>query len=333
MHLNRLDLNLLVALDHLLAERSVTRAAVLLSISQPAMSGALMRLREHFDDPLLHRAGREMALTPFAASLAPRVRELVGAMGDLVRCRPHFDPATSDRSFTVVGSDYAHSVLLPMVARAVTRLAPRVTLYNQGRSADHESRFARGLIDAFVVPRTMMLPNHPTMALFDDHYVLVACAANPGIGEHITLDQYIGMRHAIRKTTSESGGFTREELRLMELGLRRDVALTVPTFELLAKVVVGTTLVAGMQRRLADIAAKSLPIRILPHPVDIPPLELILQWPVARQDDAGLTWLKDVFRTAATDSLAPFEAVAAAATLAVKARPLKRISLADTCDP
>ena len=313
MHLNRLDLNLLVALDHLLTERSVTRAAVLLSISQPAMSGALTRLREHFDDALLHRAGREMALTPFAASLAPRVHELVLEMGELVRCRPHFDPTTSDRTFTVVGSDYAHSVLLPMVAQQVTRLAPHVTLHNQGRSPDHESRFARGMIDAFVVPRTMMLPNHPTMDLFDDHYVLVACAANTAIGEQLTLGQYMGMRHAIRKTGSETGGFTREELRLMELGLRRDVALTVPSFELLAKVVVGTTLVAGMQRRLADIAARSWPIRILPHPVDIPPLELILQWPAAREHDAGMAWLKEVFRTAAEDNFPP---VAVAATLA-----------------
>lgn len=325
MHLNRLDLNLLVALDHLLAERSVTRAAVLLSISQPAMSGALTRLREHFDDALLHRAGREMALTPFAASLAPRVRELLHEMGELVRCRPHFDPATSDRTFTVVGSDYAHSVLLPMVAQTVTRLAPRVTLLNQGRAADHESRFTRGMIDAFVVPRTMMLPNHPAMALFDDHYVLVACAANPAIGERVTLDQYMGMRHAIRKTAGETGGFTREELRLMELGLRRDVALTVPTFEMLAKVVVGTSLIAGMQRRLADIAAKSCAIRIVPHPIDIPPLELILQWPTARQDDAGLAWLKDVFRTAAAQSLPP--------AVPATCKQQRQISSGDTCDP
>ncbi|MFN7042914.1 MAG: LysR family transcriptional regulator [Acidovorax temperans] len=303
MHLNRLDLNLVVALDHLLTERSVTRAAFLMSITQPAMSGALTRLREHFDDALLHRAGREMTLSPFAASLAPKVHDLVLQMGDLVRCRPNFDPTNSDRSFTVVGSDYAHSVLLPLVAQQVTRLAPRVTLYNEGRSSDHEARFARGLIDAFVVPRTMSLSRHPVMDLFSDHYVLVACALNPAVGEQITLDQYLGMRHATRKTTIEAGGLTGEELRLIELGMRRDVALTVPTFELLAKVVVGTPLIAGMQRRLAEMAARSLPIRILPHPVDIPPLELVLQWPTARQDDSGLAWLKDVFHSAVRDTL------------------------------
>lgn len=303
MHLNRLDLNLVVALDHLLTERSVTRAAVLMSISQPAMSGALTRLREHFDDALLHRAGRDMALTPFAASLAPKVHDLVVQMSELVRSRPHFDPSTSDRSFTVVGSDYAHSVLLPLVAQQVTKLAPQVTLHHEGRSNDHEARFARGLIDAFVVPRTMMLPNQPAMDLFKDHYVLVACASNTAVQEGVTLQQYMAMRHAVRKAAGDSGGSTREELRLMELGLQRDVALTVPTFELLAKVIIGTPLIAGMQRRLAEAAALAHPIRILPHPVDIPPLEMVLQWPVARENDAGLNWLKDIFRLAVTDDL------------------------------
>ncbi len=299
MHLEKLDLNLLVALDLLLTERSVTKAAARLCISQPAMSGALTRLRDHFGDALMHRAGREMALTPFASSLALRVHELVLQMGDLVRSRPHFDPATSDRAFTVVASDYAHSVLLSAVAQQVTRQAPRVTLHTEGRAADHEARFVRGLIDLFVVPRTMMLPMHPTEALFDDDYVLVVCAANQAVGDQLTVAQYMGMRHAIRRAGADSGGFTREELRLTELGLQRDVALTVPTFELLAKAVVGTPLVAGVQRRLAERVAQQVPIRILPHPIDIPPLELVLQWPAVHGADAGLGWLKSVFIAAA----------------------------------
>lgn len=299
MHLDKLDLNLLVALDLLLTERSVTRAAVRLCISQPAMSGALTRLRDHFDDALLQRAGRDMVLTPFAASLAPRVHDLVLQMGELVRSRPHFDPGTSDRSFTIVASDYALSVLLSAVAQQVTRQAPRVTLHTEGRAADHEARFVRGLIDLFVVPRTMMLPMHPTEALFDDDYVLVVCAENRAVGECLTRDQYMGMRHAVRRNGRDAAGFTREELRLMELGLERDVALTVPTFELLAKAVVGTPLVAGVQRRLAERAAQVAPIRILPHPIDIAPLELVLQWPALRGDDAGLVWLKSVFVAAA----------------------------------
>lgn len=299
MHLEKLDLNLLVALDLLLTERSVTKAALRLCISQPAMSGALTRLRDHFDDALLHRAGRDMALTPFAASLAPRVHELVLQMGELVRSRPHFDPGTSDRAFTVVASDYAHSVLLSTVAQQVTRQAPRVTLHTEGRAADHEARFVRGLIDLFVVPRTLMLPTHPTEALFDDDYVLVVCAANRSVGERLTVEQYMGMRHAVRRTGRDAAGFTREELRLMELGLARDVALTVPTFELLARAVVGTPLVAGVQRRLAERAAREVPIRILPHPIDIAPLELVLQWPAVRSTDAGLAWLKSVFIAAA----------------------------------
>lgn len=301
MHLHRLDLNLLVALDHLLTERSVTRAAVRLSVSQPAMSGALTRLREHFADPLLHRAGRDMALTPFAASLAPLVRDLLVQMTGVVQRRPHFEPATADRAFTVVASDYAHAVLLPQVTRRVVNEAPGVTLLNESRTGGHEARFAAGLIDAFVVPRTMALPNHPAIALFSDEYVLVACRDNPLIAERVDLAQYLSLRHAVRKSGSDVGGVTREELRLMELGLRRDVAIAVPSFGLLPGVVVGTRLIAGMQRRLAEMAARTLPIRVLPHPVDIPPIELVMQWPSHRESDAGLAWLKQAFIAAAGD--------------------------------
>ena len=115
MHLQRLDLNLLVALDALLRTQSVTRAAEQLCISQPAMSGALNRLREHFDDQLIERAGRNMVLTRFGQELAGRVADLIRDTGHLIQLRPGFDPSTSDRSFTIVASDYAMVVLMPLV--------------------------------------------------------------------------------------------------------------------------------------------------------------------------------------------------------------------------
>src|SRR5205809_1062120 len=109
MHLQRLDLNLLVALEALLSTQSVTRAAEKLSLSQPAMSGALLRLRDHFGDPLIQRSGRNMVLTPFGADLAGRVGPLLEGFTGLVQMRPGFEAASSDRNFTIVASDYALS--------------------------------------------------------------------------------------------------------------------------------------------------------------------------------------------------------------------------------
>lgn len=143
MHLERLDLNLLVALNELMLERSVTRAAGKLSVSQPAMSGALMRLRSHFGDELIQRVGRQMVLTPFALSLSPRVHDLVEGMGVVARSRPGFDPASSMRTFVVVGSDYAQSVFMPAAYRRVMSLAPFVSIDTELRALDHDERVDR----------------------------------------------------------------------------------------------------------------------------------------------------------------------------------------------
>ncbi|HEX5285694.1 MAG TPA: LysR family transcriptional regulator [Polaromonas sp.] len=148
MNLNRLDLNLLVALEALLTEQSVTRAANRIFVSQPAMSGALTRLREHFQDELIVRVGRTMVLTPFGANLTPRVSELLVNMNSVVRSRPGFDPATTDRSFTIIASEYLVSVFMPLVTRKVLQLAPGATVNMPLRMPDFEQRMASGHVDA-----------------------------------------------------------------------------------------------------------------------------------------------------------------------------------------
>lgn len=299
MHLHRLDLNLLVALDHLLVEQSVTRAAERLSISQPATSGALVRLREHFGDDLLTRVGREMVLTPFGASLAPRVRSLVAQVAELAQARAGFEPATSDRAFTVVASDYALTVMLPRAIRLVMAEAPGIALQTQVRGPDHEDRFAKGQIDAFIVPRSMALEHHPMLPLFCDEYVVIACRDHPRVQASIDLEQYLSLRHAVRRADRVLGIETGEERQLARQGLQRNIAIAVPTFDMLPRVVVGTQLIAGMQRRLAQLAAATLPIQILEHPLQIAPLELVMQWPTHRDGDPGTAWLQSVFQRVA----------------------------------
>src|SRR5262245_4933192 len=112
MRFNRLDLNLLVALDALLAEQNITRAAERLHLSQSAVSGALARLREHFQDELLVQVGRRMTRTPLAESLAQPVREILAQVQATVERRPGFDPSTSDRQFSIMVSDYVTTVLM-----------------------------------------------------------------------------------------------------------------------------------------------------------------------------------------------------------------------------
>ena len=304
MHLDRLDLNLLVALNELMLERSVTRAAGKLCVSQPAMSGALMRLRRHFGDALIQRVGREMVLTPFAMALAPRVRDLVEGLGDVVRARPGFDPANSHRTFVVVGSDYAQSVFMPSVYQRVMSLAPGACIDTELRSLDHEERVDRGLIDVFIAPRPLVSQEHPCSLLFEDEYVAVVWSGNNEVGKLFSKDQFLRMGHAVRSIYPGRASRVGDELRVQELGYQRKVVLRVPTFEMLPRVIVGTRLVATMQRRLAQIAAQTLPIRIFDHPLDMRRLELVMQWPLHREEDSGGQWLRQQLLDVAREEFA-----------------------------
>ena len=304
MHLEHLDLNLLVALNELMLERSVTRAAGKLCVSQPAMSGALMRLRRHFGDALIQRVGREMVLTPFAMALAPRVRDIVEGLGEVVRSRPGFDPANSQRTFVVVGSDYAQSVFMPTAYQRIMSLAPGVCIDTELRALDHEERIDRGLIDVFIAPRSLVSPEHPCRLLFEDEYVAVVWSGNQEVGKHFSKDQFLNMGHAVRSIYPGRASRVGDELRVQELGYQRKVVLRVPTFEMLPRVIVGTRLVATMQRRLAMAAARTLPIRIFEHPLEMRRLELVMQWPRHREEDSGGQWLRQHFLDVAREEFA-----------------------------
>lgn len=304
MNLQKLDLNLLVALDALLTEQSVTRAAHRVFLSQPAMSGALTRLREHFQDDLVTRVGRSMVLTPFGAQLAPRVSGLLIGIGDVIGSRPFFDPAVADREFTIVASEYLLAVFLPRVTARVAADAPGVTLNIQLRAQDHEQRMLTGQVDAALTVSGLALPGHPTAPLFEDEYVCVAWKGNDRIGEQLTMEEFLACSHAVR-LMSRDHTYTLEEGWLNAQGHRRKVALRVPTFDSLPRLILGTHFIAPMQRRLAEMSAELHPIRILPHPAGVPPLVAVLQWPSFRDEDPGNRWLRRLLRDTAREAYGP----------------------------
>lgn len=304
MNLHRLDLNLLVALDALLTEQSVTRAAHRIFVGQPAMSGSLTRLREHFQDELIVRVGRTMVLTPFGASLAPRVSEALANLQAIVRSRPGFDPATTDRIFTIVASEYLVSVFMPLVTRKVLAQAPGVVVNMPLRMIDFEQRMAAGQIDAALTVGGLSLTDHPTASLFEDEYVCIVWDENRKVGNELTREEFLAQRQAVR-------AMARDDIRTVEqswlnmLGWQREVALRVPSFETLPSVVVGTDLIAPMQRRLAEIAQRTHPIRIVAHPAKVPPLIAVLQWPSFREEESGNRWIRELIMQTALETFGP----------------------------
>src|ERR1700744_1845095 len=191
MNLNRLDLNLLVELDDLLTERSITHAAERLNLSPSATSGALARLRTYFDDEILTQIGRRMAPTPLGESLQASVRDCLLHVQATIDIKPQFAPQNSKRNFTLMMSDYVSTVL---IAEALPRLqaeAPGVTVELRANENEPWETLSRGEIDFLVLPKKFIREEHPAEVLFEDEYVCVCWDQNPLIGDEISLEQRI----------------------------------------------------------------------------------------------------------------------------------------------
>jgi LysR family transcriptional regulator, nod-box dependent transcriptional activator len=293
MHLHRLDLNLLVALDALLTERSITRAADRLHLSPSATSGALARLREFFDDELLTRIGRRMVTTPLGESLQVAVRDCLLNVQATVEIKPQFDPATSRRNFRLMMSDYVSTVVMPLVLQRLARDAPDVTIELLANDEEPWEALAQGEIDFLVLPKNFVRPDHPSQTLFEDEYVCVCWADNTLIGDTITLEQCLSTGHVVTRMGSQRPP-TVDAWFFQRFGHERRVDVIATTFASVPHMLVGTNRVAIMHRRLASVYRAMMPLKILPVPVEMPRLVELIQWHKYRDRDPGRVWMTQV---------------------------------------
>jgi DNA-binding transcriptional LysR family regulator len=295
---DRLDLNLLVALDAILSERHVTRAGERLGVGQPAMSGALSRLRTHFEDPLVIRAGAALILTPLGERLAGPVRDLLLKTKAVLDERPSFDPATSVRHFSIVSSDYINALILDALSLVLAEQAPQISVEMTdpvpGRFSDE---LENGEVDILIIPRFLTTPEHPAETLVEDRFVCVAWNDST-VGESISLGEYLTRPH-VAANFGRPGGESIEALHLKKLGLERRVVMAVPQFSALPELVVGTERIATVPRRLAVRMAETLPVRIVTPDIDFPLIEEIVQWHKYRDEDPAVIWLRKVLQNLA----------------------------------
>lgn len=292
MRYQRLDLNLLTALRALLAERNVTRAAEQLFVSQSAMSGILARLREYFDDALIVPVGRRMELTPLGESLIGKVGNLLLQIDATLGTKPDFSPETSGRSFVVVASDYAISVLLPDVVRDLHASAPGVTLRFEPPTRQSYQALEAGEVDFIIAPEWHLTPRFSSCRLFADTYCAVVDQHNDAFGESIDLAQFAAARHVIVSTKGPPMfdlWFDKEHPD------RRRIEVQVPGFTMLPHLVVGTSRLATMHSRLARQACAQLPVRALRLDFEYPPFVEMLQWHSYRDSDPGILWMREKF--------------------------------------
>jgi LysR family transcriptional regulator, nod-box dependent transcriptional activator len=291
MRFHGLDLNLLVALDALLTHRNVTRAAEQLNLSQSALSGALARLREHFNDELVVQIGRRMEPTPLARALAEPLHDILLKTKSLVTATPSFDPRTSNRRISLIASDYSTEVLMMDLLTEIAREAPNIKITLEEHTAETFERFNRGEINLRIIPEPFRFEGHPHQHLFDERYVCVAWTENNEIGDMLTLDQYQSLPHVVRFSRGALQT-TFEQQVLEQVGFSRNVSVSVPLFTLVPRLVVGTKRIATVHARLAELYARTLPIKILAPPVAFPTLTEVLEWHYHEEDDPCLRWFR-----------------------------------------
>jgi LysR family nod box-dependent transcriptional activator len=301
MRFGHLDLNLLVALDALLTERSITLAGQHLHLSQSAVSAALGRLRDYFGDELLVQAGRRMVPTAVGADLAGPVRKILLEIQATVATRPAFDPASSDRRFALMMSDYVALVLMVDVVRRVAKLAPGISFElvhnNVLAPAEH---LDHADIDLLIMPADTVSGGHSKEGLFVDDYVCVAWAENSDVGDELNLETYLNAGHVILQW-SRGRTPNLDEFVLSKMGLKRRIEVIAMNFGMLPNFVVGTRRLATVQRRLAEHYIKTMPLKILEAPLDLPVLDESVHWNSAFDQDPACKWLRKVLRDVAKE--------------------------------
>jgi DNA-binding transcriptional LysR family regulator len=313
MRFNNLDLNLLVALDLLLTERVVSRAAEKMHITQSAMSNALARLREYFADDLLVLVGRRMELTPRAELLRAPVRDILVRIEASVTAAPVFDPHLSDRSFRIYVSDYTLTILVPHILKMI---APEsyMTRFEFLPQTFHPHRtLEQGEADLLIIPYEFASKEHPTEILYEEQFACIADLHHPRVGATIDRAGFSRERHAIVQPASTARSF--EAIALSRHDISREVDVTTFSFASLPYLVSGTERIAIIHARLARAAAEHLPLKVVKLDFDLEPMHQSMQWHTYRTNDPALIWLREtiVKAVANMDRAGPGKTVSAAA--------------------
>jgi LysR family nod box-dependent transcriptional activator len=301
MRLKGLDLNLLVALDILLEERSVTRAARRLHLSQPAASAALGRLREYFQDDLLVMHGKRLMPTSFAENLLPELKRVTRHIDDLVAMSTEFEPARSERLFRFMASDYIVTVLMTQVLKVLATEAPGVRLDMRLPEDSVYRVFERGEIDLMLIPEEFLLPGHPATRVLEEPCVVVAWKDNPLFNRKISTAKFFDAAHvAVTLGPKRDPSFT--ERNMEKLGHTRRIDVYAPHFSAVPWLLLDTPRIAVMQERLARKFAQVLPLKMAPMPFDFPVMRIMAQYHEARERDQGLKWFIQVLKSCARDT-------------------------------
>lgn len=303
MNIRKINLNLLIALDALLTEQNVSRAAQKIFITQPAMSNALTQLRELFQDELLTRSGKKMLATPLAIEIAPKIRQILQQIEETVTPNAAFNPATSKRNFKIGMSDYAEFILLPKLFAKLTKKAPNISLkIIHANVLQDPELFTSNKLDFGI---GVLLPEAPFIAiekLFTEAAICAARKDHPAIAK-LTLKKYLTAKHlAICYDCFESEPILATTDQALEKAeLKREIALAVPHMVAAMHMLPNSDLIATVPKHLALSLQHTLKLSLQKPPLPIPDITIAAAWHKRLENDAGHQWLKNLIKEAASE--------------------------------
>lgn len=297
----RPDLNLLVVFDAVATCRSVSEAARRLSLSQPAVSHALNRLRDLLGDRLFVRGRTGFVPTPRAEAMIEPVRELLAAAGVVLASRG-FDPGSSETNFRIVASDYANAILVPRLAATCRALAPGVTLTVAPVGAGTLTDLESGELDCAFWGAAMPPAPWCGRSLFAERLVGAMGRSHPladkaAVGR-IELDDYLAHPHVVVSMRDPSPSIV--DTTLADLGLTRRVAVRTTSFVSNLSMLAGTDLIASVPRRLATAMDPEVVV-VFEIPLELPPIDYRLVWHRRTDTDPGVAWLRRVIGDCVAD--------------------------------
>ena len=297
MNIQELDLNLLYVFQALMTERSVTRAAARVGLSQPALSNALNRLRNQFSDRLFVSGRKTMVPTPRALEMAPHIDAALGHVQSTFR-HQEFHPESSTRTFRIATTDEIELVLFPALTEALSAAAPGTTV-NCARvqriSAVPQLELQSGTLDCAIGEFPDAAPIESSRfakKLYERKYVCIARAGHPSVGRRLTIAQFCKLNHVVTYYPGAGPGLI--DRLLAQNGHRRPVKLSLPHFLTLPFVVAGSDLVATVPDLVARAVGEPLRLRIVPCPVRIPRIPVSLVWHMRTQEDAAHAWFRNL---------------------------------------
>lgn len=292
MDLREIDLNLLVVFHQLMAERRVSRAADALGLTQPAVSNALGRLRRLFGDELFRRTSRGMEPTPFAEALAGPVATALGLLHQAVNQRTAFDPATSERAFTIGMTDIGEIYFLPTLMDALRRDAPQLSISTVRNTAINlRDAMEAGQVDLAIGLLPQLKAGFFQRPLFSQRYVCLMRRGHPLSVAPLTLDAFSAAEHVV--VMSAGTGHGRVDALLDRQKIARRVRLRLPHFVAVGHILAASDMIATVPARFAEKVAEPFGLAIVEHPANLPEIAINLFWHARQHQDPANRWLRE----------------------------------------